>query len=288
MESITKKIKKSISPFRRFIFKNTGRKPFSYGYNDTKWVDIKNEINNKNTLAAFKEGMVPDGFGIGYDERVVEYPWIFSHLGNTENINLLDAGSTFNFKEIIEHQKVKNKALTIFTYYPEPDNYIDNRISYVFGDLRSLPFKNDLFDEIVCQSTIEHVDMDNSIYGYSLQPNAKENQKSYEYMHVVAELSRVLKPGGQLLLTFPYGTYENHGFFQQFDEEMLNRITESLSSNGSFSKEFIIYNKSGWRFDKQENCNHSVSHNPHTGKGKGEDGAAHCRCVCCIRFTKNK
>jgi hypothetical protein len=100
------------------------------------------------------------------------------------------------------------------------------------------------------------------------------------------ELIRILKPGGQLLLTFPYGTHENHGFFQQFDEEMLERITEALSANGNFSKEFIIYSKAGWRFEKQENCNTSVSHNPHTGNGKGEDGAAHCRCVCCIQFYK--
>jgi ubiquinone/menaquinone biosynthesis C-methylase UbiE len=29
-----------------------------------------------------------------------------------------------------------------------------------YGDLRVLPFKDNYFDEIVCQSTLEHIDMD--------------------------------------------------------------------------------------------------------------------------------
>lgn len=287
MDSIKLNIKKAISPFRRFIYKNTGRKPWSYGYIDTKWVDINSTINNSNSLNAFKDGSIPEKFGIGYDERIVEYPWIFSHLKSSEKSSILDAGSTFNFKEIVEHPNIKNKELTIYTYYPESESFINNRISYVFGDLRSLPFKTNLYDEIVCQSTIEHVDMDNSIYGYNLQPNTESTKKSYEYLKVIDELIRVLKSGGQLLLTFPYGQFENHGFFQQFDEEMVKKITDFMGLIGKHKEEFIIYSKNGWRFDKQENCNHSLSYNPHTGKGKGEDGAAHCRCVCCITFIKN-
>ncbi len=287
MESIKRKLKKAISPLRQFVYKTTGRKPWSYGYTDTKWVDINHAINDNKTLTAFKENTIPSKFGIGYDERIVEYPWIFSHLKSSPKSSILDAGSTFNFKSIVEHALVKTKELTIYTYYPESDNFLNNRISYTFGDLRDLPFKANLYDEIVCQSTIEHVDMDNSIYGYDLPPNTEATQKSYEYIKVVEELVRVLKPGGQLLLTFPYGKFENHGFFQQFDEEMVNRITDLMNSKGISKKEFIIYSKDGWKFDKQENCNNSVSHNPHTGKNKGDDGAAHCRCVCFICFTKN-
>lgn len=287
MKSIKGKLKKAISPLRQFVYKATGRKPWSYGYTDTKWADINSVLQSNSILSAFKEGSTPTQFGIGYDERIVEYPWIFSHLNSSQKSSILDAGSTFNFKSIVEHQNIKNKELSIYTYYPESENFINNRISYVFGDLRNLPFKANLFEEIVCQSTIEHVDMDNSIYGYNLQPNTEVTQKSYEYLKVIDELIRVLKPGGQLLLTFPYGQFENHGFFQQFDEEMVKRITDTLELNGTQTKEFIIYSKNGWRFDKQENCNGSVSYNPHTGKGKGDDGAAHCRCVCCINFAKS-
>lgn len=287
MTSIKGRIKKAISPIRQIVYKNTGRKPWSYGYIDAKWNDINAAIINNEVLNLFTKQQTPKGFGVGYDERIVEYPWIFSHLQNKTYQTILDAGSTFNFASIVNHTTVKEKDLTIYTYYPESENFIHNRISYVFGDLRLLPFKADLYEQIVCQSTIEHVDMDNSIYGYELKTSTTAAQKSYEYLKVVEELVRVLKPGGQLLLTFPYGKFENHGFFQQFDREMVSKIEDNMGEAGNVSKEFIIYSKDGWRFDKQENCDLSESYNPHTGKGKGDDGAAHCRCVCCIKFIKN-
>lgn len=287
MSSIRKKLKNIISPFRQTVYKITGRKPWSYGYIDTKWVDINAALSNQNTLGLFKNGSIPPNFGVGYDERIVEYPWIFSHLKSSSKGTILDAGSTFNFQSIVEHPLVKDKELTIYTYYPEAENFIHRRVSYVFGDLRKLPFKSDMYDQIVCQSTIEHIDMDNSIYGYKLQPNAEVTQKSYDYLMVIEELIRVLKSGGELLLTFPYGKFENHGFFQQFDEEMVSKITDKMESKGKYSKEFIIYSPDGWKFDIQANCNNSESYNPHTGKGKGSDGAAHCRCVCCVKFSKN-
>ncbi|MCU0423034.1 MAG: class I SAM-dependent methyltransferase [Bacteroidia bacterium] len=282
------KIKKQISPIRRFVYKINGRIPWSYGYPDSRWHETISALNSSETIDAFRKRQIKKGFGIGFDERIVEYPWIFSNLRNTKNAFILDAGSTFNFQPIVEHKALKESNLMIYTYFPESDNFIKNRVSYVFGDLRDLPFKSELFDEIVCQSTLEHVDMDNSIYGYQIPNNDSPEIKSYEFLKVIEELIRVLKPGGQLMLTFPYGRFEHHGFFQQFDKEMTDRITQQISVYGKWNSDFIIYSKEGWSFQSQENCNDSFSFNPHTGKGKGTDGAAHCRCVCCIKFVKDR
>jgi SAM-dependent methyltransferase len=282
-----KTIKTAISPFRKLIYNLTGRKPWSYGYVDVRWDLIGTSLNNQKLLSSFKSKQIPHQFGIGMDERVAEYPWIISRLSDNNNTQLLDAGSTFNFKELVNQPKVASKQLTIFTFYPEPNQFISKRVSYNFGDLRNMPYRDGQFDEVVCQSTIEHVDMDNSIYGYSIAKNENEQQKSYEYLKVVDELLRVLKPGGALLLTFPYGKFEHHGFFQQFDEEMVARILEKLNGSGNTETDYLHYTTNGWIFDTKENCAQSNSYNPHTGKGKGTDGAAHCRCVCCIAFKKN-
>lgn len=279
-------IKEAISPIRKIIYQTTGRRPWSYGYNDTRWGLIKSAINNEVIVKQFAEGHIPDGYGIGFDERVVEYPWIFSRLSREKGLQILDAGSTFNFPEIVANPVVAQNNLTIFTYYPEPNNFISQRVSYMFGDLRKLPFADQHFDQVVCQSTIEHVDMDNSIYGYELDGNTNAAKKSYDYLLVVSELMRVLKSGGKLLITFPYGKFENHGFFQQFDAEMLSRINSMLTPLGSVKLEYILYSKKGWHYDEAKNCDESVSFNPHTGQGKGNDGAAHCRCICCIEFIK--
>jgi hypothetical protein len=150
--------------------------------------------------------------------------------------------------------------------------------------LRDIFIKDNQFDLIVSQSTIEHIGMDNSIYGHH---PGNEVQKNYEYIKVIKELIRILKSGGELLLTFPYGRYENHSFFQQFDKEMLTKLNEILKPQGVISETiFFKYTKEGWTISSQQGVDNSQSYNPHTGTGKSEDGAAHCRAVCCIDFEK--
>lgn len=281
-------LKKRLKPWRKLIYRLGGKKPWSYGYNDARWELIANSIRQPNLLDGFRTGNIPAGFGIGFDERVVEYPWIFSRLNQNGKTCLLDAGSTLNFEPLIHHNSIASKELTIYTYYPEPVNFVPERVSYLFGDLRRIPLRDEQFEEIICQSTIEHIDMDNSIYGYDMDRNQEVQQKSYEYLKVIDELLRLLKPGGRLLLTFPYGIFENHGFFQQFDAEMVERISQSMKLQGNLTQDYLLYAPTGWHFASVESCNKSTSYNPHTGKGKGHDGAAHCRCVCCITFIKNE
>ncbi len=284
-----KQFKQLISPLRRLVYVTRGKKPWSYGYNDSRWGFIKQVINNEYLLNLFSKDKlnIPHGFGIGFDERVVEYPFILSRLSADENKLLLDAGSTFNFPEIISTKQIQAKQVTIFTYYPENNNFSEDRISYAYGDLRNMPFKSALFDEVVCQSTLEHIDMDNSIYGYELSKNEYETRKSYEYLKVIDELMRVLKSGGKLLLSFPFGKFENHGFFQQFDAEMVKRVIDRLTNEGKCTENYLLYTANGWIESEAEACKDVVSYNPHSGKGKGSDGAAHCRCICCITYIKN-
>lgn len=276
---------KFIRFFLIFIYKINGRKPWTLGYVEYKWENIKNVLGSNMFLEAFRKKNLSKNFGIGIDERIVEYGWVFSNI-KKDIETVLDAGSVFNFYEILSLEELKDKQITIFTYYPEPINFNNRGVSYVYGDLRNMPFRDDLFDEIVCQSTIEHIDMDNSIFGYNIKNSSNSEKKSYDYMKAVGELYRTLKPNGQILLTFPFGKFEKHGFFQQFDSEMIARIKEFFDEKGEFKIDFIKYSREGWNFCEEADCKDIFSYNPHTGKGKGTDGAAHCRAVCCIKFLK--
>ena len=271
---------------KKIYFKN-GQIPWSKGYIDHKEESIINSISNESLLSEFSNKRIPEKFGYRLDERIVEYSWIFANLKKDKTI-FLDAGSTFNFDYLLDHQLISKKEKYIYTFYPEDKSYNDKKISYVYGDLRDLPFKNNFFEEIVCQSTIEHIDMDNSMYGYDLKSTIDVvTNKSYEYLKVIEELLRVLKPNGQLLLTFPYGKFENHGFFQQFDEEMVNRIIEKMKLLGNYDSVFFKYLPDGWIITNQENCADSESFNPHTQIGKKDDFAAHSRAICCLKFIKS-
>src|SRR5215217_3067659 len=74
-----------------------GRVPWSKGYEDYKWEEITAAILDSSVLNIFKSGgPLPAGYGRGIDERIVEYPFVFSRLSGTPSV-ILDAGSTFNF-----------------------------------------------------------------------------------------------------------------------------------------------------------------------------------------------
>jgi ubiquinone/menaquinone biosynthesis C-methylase UbiE len=270
---------------REEYFKN-GCIPWSKGYHQHKEEFIIKSINNKQLLDEINSKISLNNYGYRLDERVIEYPWIFSKL-NKDNLKILDAGSTFNFDFIINHSNIKNKDLTISTFAPESNNFCDKKISYVYGDLRTLPFKNELFDIVVSQSTIEHIDMDNSMYGYDLSFNKDSMSKSYEYILAVQEMIRVLKSKGLLLLTFPFGKFENHKFFQQFDNEMLDRILNLFDMFGSYEVTFFQYKNDGWNFASRKEVINEESFNPHTGIGKKDDFAAHSRAIACLEFKKN-
>jgi len=281
------KVKEYQSNSKANFFKN-GQIPWSEGYASHKEESIIGSISDAFVLDKFYKKKVPANYGYRLDERIVEYPWIFANLIKEKTI-FLDAGSTFNFHYLLNNELIENKDKYIYTFYPEGQSYNHKRISYIYGDLRDLPFKDDFFEEIVCQSTIEHIDMDNSMYGYDLNSTLElSTNKSYEYLKVIEELLRVLKASGQLLLTFPYGKFENHGFFQQFDAEMLERITDKIKSLGSYELTFFKYLPQGWIVASQEECNDSESFNPHTQIGKKNDYAAHSRAICCLKYIQKK
>jgi SAM-dependent methyltransferase len=267
-------------------FYKNGQIPWSEGYASHKEESISDSIYSTTILDEFFKKKISAHYGFRLDERIVEYPWIFANLKKDKTI-FLDAGSTFNFDYLLNNELVENKEKYIYTFYPENESYNHKRISYVYGDLRDLPFRDNFFEEIVCQSTIEHIDMDNSIYGYDLTSTLEVvTNKSYEYLKVIEELLRVLKINGQLLLTFPFGKFENHGFFQQFDAEMLQRIFDLFEGKGNIETDYFKYEKEGWRFAEKNELSQVESYNPHTGKGKSDDGAAHCRSITCIKFIK--
>jgi SAM-dependent methyltransferase len=282
-----RKIKELQNNSKETFFKN-GQIPWSEGYVVHKEESIDKNISNDAILEGFITKKIPANYGYRLDERIVEYPWLFANLKKEKTI-FLDAGSTFNYEYLLNNKLIENKEKYIYTFYPEEKSYNYKRISYGYGDLRNLPFKDNFFEEIVCQSTIEHIDMDNSMYGYDLKSTLDVvTNKSYEYLKVIEELLRVLKIDGQLLLTFPYGKFENHGFFQQFDDEMVRRITDEMKDLGSYELTFFKYLPDGWIFASQEECNDSESFNPHTQIGKKDDFAAHSRAICCVKFSRTK
>jgi len=259
-------------------YKLRGKRPWSWGYTTFKFDYIKKAIYDREILGKFKNSdFLPKGFGFSLDERAVEYPWVISKI-LVGSCNFMDAGSALNRKDILEHPVFKNKKITILNLNPEQNCFWQKGISYVFGDIRQMPFKDSYFDFITCLSTLEHVGMDNTFL-YVKDQRYKE-EKLFDFEKAVLELKRVLKKGGSIFITVPFGKYQNFNYFQQFDSSRIGRILEVFKPQ-SHQINYYKYEKDGWNISDEESCK-DVEYS----KIQKSDFIVAAKAVACIEFIK--
>lgn len=263
--------------FGEWLFAARGRKPWTRGYHSAKVSAIESGIQG-----AFSETRLDSGYGWRIDERVIEYPWMFTRLGD-EPSKILDAGSVLNFEYILDQPKLKNKSVFISTLWPEDFCFWNKKVSYVFEDLRESCFRDEYFDVVVCLSTLEHIGLDNTLL-YSKELDKRENNPE-TYLKAISEFKRMLTPGGKLLLTVPFGQYCNHGWLQVFDAAMIDDVVKVFQPS-QMTQWYYRYRDNGWTVATQDECkdatlfdfNHSSCYDP--------DYAASARAVVCLELVR--
>ena len=217
------------------------------------------------------------------DERVVEYPWLFDRLRRSATSlgRILDAGSALNHDYILENEPLCNADLTIITLAPENRCYWYKGYSYVYGDFRQTRFRDGAFDTIISVSTLEHVGLDNTLlYTSDLQ---KQETNRYGFVAAISEFRRILAPGGRCILTVPFGAYENFGWFQVFDREMVQLLIETFAPS-AFDAEYFQYQETGWQRASEEQACNATAFDPQSGRGRLDDRAGCARAIACIQL----
>lgn len=199
---------------------------------------------------------LPYGYGDGLTERAVEYPWL---LGHPLAGRLLDAGSALNHGYVLDVLLPRVSELHTVTLAPEEQAFVDRGVSYLFADLRDLPVRDDIYDAIACISTLEHVGLDNSVYGAAA---AKRGDAQAEARRACRELARVAKPGAIVLLTVPYGVPEQLGWVRQLDRAQLIELATEF---GAADTTIDIFRRGdrGWQrssLDESADARYRVHH----------------------------
>jgi ubiquinone/menaquinone biosynthesis C-methylase UbiE len=128
--------------------------------------------------------------------RCIEYPYAASKL--TDEKRILDVGTAKADKAWIDWLE----ALPIEVHGTDYDemNVPLKRMKFTQGDVRKLPYKDNYFDAIMAVSVIEHIGLDDAQVNAVNQPEKSDSGD----VEAVKELKRILKPGGKLIMTFPY------------------------------------------------------------------------------------
>ena len=266
----------ALSSVERFLA--GARTPWSDGYGEYRWLVTEEALADPDLMRAFAEGgQLPAGFGVGLDERIIEYPWVLSRLPAGAG-RLLDAGSTFNYPNILARPGTAEKQLVIVTLAPGTFMASTAHVSYLFDDLRHLMLRDAVFDTAVCISTLEHIGLDNTLLYAEDARHAEHDLLGYQ--PALDELRRVLKPGGRLFLTVPFGKAEDHGWLQQFDAAGVRRIIERFGGAVA-SEAYYRYTSDGWQVSTADACANDQYHNTHATTEPAADGAAAARAGRC-------
>lgn len=268
------------------MYNQSGRVPWSTGYQETRDVFVQEALADETLLERFRRAdTLPAGYGIGIDERTVEYPWAFARLP-VGGGRILDAGGTLNYAFLVAHPLLRGKTLHILTLVPEGHCQCVQGVSHIYADLRSVPMSSAYYDVIFCVSTLEHIGMDNTLF------HGEVEDAPGDYVAAVREMRRLLRPGGILLLTVPFGTYKHFRSFQLFDHRLIGDVVAAFSPS-HVEETYFRYAAQGWSLSNARACAdaeyvpwimQSPLERPNTFPVQ-PDRAAAARAVACLQLT---
>jgi SAM-dependent methyltransferase len=239
---------------------------------------VTRALDDPTLMNLLKSGRpLPPHYGVGFDERTVEFPW-----GITRDLSgcVLDAGSTLNHPHVLIRLRPRVDELHIVTLAPEPQAFPFLDVSYLYADLRELPIRDGTYDRVISISTLEHVGMDNTQYG---DASPRSSDSSADAAAAMGELRRVLKPGGTLFVTVPYGRSADLGWQRVFDAAGLDELVEGFAPVAQ-RREFFHYTVEGWQRSSAEEAEGAVYRDHFSDPTPAADRAVAARAVAALEL----
>lgn len=123
-------------------------------------------------------------------ERIMEYPFLHANI-KVKGGTILDVGPGRSSLPIeLASRSHKVWAIDIKRAYPIPITHPN--FTFVHGDIRKTTFPDNFFDVVTAVSSIEHI-------GLGDQNDPDGDRKA------IQEIARILKPGGNFIITIPFG-----------------------------------------------------------------------------------
>jgi O-antigen chain-terminating methyltransferase len=205
-------------------------------------------------------------------ERVVEIPWVLRRYSGEARV--LEVG--YAFAEELYLRALEDLRIPFLVGIDMAATPYEESISglqKVQGDVLASCFRAKSFDLVLCVSTIEHIGRDNSRYGLDSGRDVINPDQV-----AIQAMADWLVPGGRLLVTVPFGRYEDHGWLINYDIDALDALVQS---SGLEAVEMVFYGwgPGGWRAVEPEDL---------SNHGYRSFGAAHASGVALLELRRRE
>jgi len=177
-------------------------------------------------IEASAETAPPDG-------RMIEYSFVIGKLASLTKGRLLDVGCVARLNPV--PATLASIGWEVYGIDLRQFRFRFPNFHFVLGDITKTDFPDSFFDAVSAVSTLEHIGL-RGRYGISKGDPEGDAQ-------AVREIGRILRPGGRLLATLPYGkekrqttlnqVYNHHSLEELFSNwEIKEKVFYSQDSDG--------------------------------------------------------
>lgn len=147
-------------------------------------------------------------------ERVVEYPFVFQNLSEGRG-PILDVGCWSSRLPI----ELASRGFRVVGMDVRPYPFRHPNFRHVRADAMRTPFASGSFGGVLAISVVEHIGL-----GFFGDPSAGAGD-----LAAVREIARVLRPGGQAVITVPFGRARTDDFQRVYDPARLRELLAPLA-----------------------------------------------------------
>jgi O-antigen chain-terminating methyltransferase len=213
-------------------------------------------------------------YGLGKTERVIEIPWALSKYNGGRRV--LEVGCSFASEnpDYIEGLLSLNipELHGIDVSSVEAPHFIKKT-----ADIRESGYETRFFDFILCISTLEHVGKDNTKHYKPIAELSADQPSSLPPdAEALVEMFRILRKGGKLIVTVPFGKFVDYGWFIHYDSQAVATLFRSIPM-ANIDAEYFKYMEAGWM-----PCTAAALANT----SYGDNGAPAAAGLACFEITK--